>query len=181
MKFSIAAIAVAALATAAPTAQENTLSKRTNIFALAANATGTFIDILNKVDQIAETAVQTKINTTVKTSNKFTSWKTYEANGVNLGGWLSLEKGIQPTFFNNNGASAAVDEDSFCRVPGSFKCGTLLENRYATWITKSDIDNFASYGVNTLRIPIGYWAFMNSVNGDKYHTGGQLAALSRIS
>lgn len=35
--------------------------------------------------------------------------------------------------------------------------------------------------MNLIRVPIGYWAFLPQQNGMHYHTGGQLAALSRIS
>lgn len=92
-----------------------------------------------------------------------------------------LEKGIDQGFFNNNGAAAAEDEDSFCEVLGDFKCGLLLEKRYSSYITKKDIDLYASYGVNLIRVPVGYWAFMLRQKGMHYHTGGQLLALSRIS
>jgi aryl-phospho-beta-D-glucosidase BglC (GH1 family) len=94
---------------------------------------------------------------------------------------LVMEKGIDPDFFNKNGAAAAEDEDAFCEVLGDFKCGLLLEQRYLTYITEKDIDLFASYGVNLLRVPIGYWAFMFRQQGMHYHTGGQLLALARIS
>jgi hypothetical protein len=92
-----------------------------------------------------------------------------------------MEKGIDPDFFNKNGAAAAEDEDAFCEVLGDFKCGLLLEQRYLTYITEKDIDLFASYGVNLLRVPIGYWAFMFRQQGMHYHTGGQLLAFSRIA
>ncbi|CAD0089800.1 unnamed protein product [Aureobasidium vineae] len=112
--------------------------------------------------------------------NTFPGWRNYKSNGVNLGGWLVLEKNIQPSFFNDN-APSAIDEDSFCEILGLAKCGALLEERYKTYITEKDIDNFASYGINTLRIPIGYWAYMPAIAGDHYYTGGQKLAMQKIA
>ncbi|KAH8653879.1 glycoside hydrolase superfamily [Xylariales sp. PMI_506] len=111
----------------------------------------------------------------------FTDWKTFKAHGVNMGGWLLQEKGLQPSFFEDNGASAAIDESSFCAVLGSCKCGRLLEERYATFYTTDDIDMFAEYGINLLRIPVGYWAFMEPVNGETFHHGNQLLYLKNIT
>lgn len=91
--------------------------------------------------------------------NTFPGWRNYKSNGVNLGGWLLLEYNIDPDYFRNN-APSAIDEDSFCKTLGKKACGRLLEKRYKEYITTKDIDMFASYGVNTLRIPIGYWAYM---------------------
>ena len=35
--------------------------------------------------------------------------------------------------------------------------------------------------MNTLRIPIGYWAYMLAMSGDNYYSGGQLAVMKRIA
>jgi hypothetical protein len=96
-------------------------------------------------------------------------------------GRLVLEKGIDPSFFNDNGAASAADEDEFCQVLGDIKCGLLLEKRYWSYITKKDIDYYASYGVNLIRVPVGYWAFMLRQKGMHYHTGGQLLAFANIA
>ncbi|KAL2065911.1 hypothetical protein VTL71DRAFT_3581 [Oculimacula yallundae] len=139
---------------------------------------GWLADLLTK---IKDTVQKNKNKGSIPKASQFTSWKTFKGNGVNLGGWLAIEKGIDPKFFNDNGASAAVDEDSFCAVLGKIKCALLLEYRYATFFKTSDIDLYASYGVNVLRIPVSYWAFMPAVNGDHYHTGSQLFHMARIA
>jgi aryl-phospho-beta-D-glucosidase BglC (GH1 family) len=112
--------------------------------------------------------------------NTFPGWRNYKSNGVNLGGWLLLEFNIDPNFFRTN-APNAIDEDSFCKELGNKACGALLEKRFNEYITTKDIDMFASYGVNTLRIPIGYWAYMPAQADVNYYTGGQLAAMHRIA
>lgn len=87
--------------------------------------------------------------------NSSPSWKDFKSNSVNLGGWFPLEYNIDPSFFTPN-APSAIDKDSFCAALGKAKCGALLEKRYLEYITTKDIDNFASFGVNTLCIPVGY-------------------------
>lgn len=162
------------------------LSKR-DFFGLfgSSNARGPFVNFLKVAAQIFVKVEKIIIYWTCPqwtrpTPNTFPGWRNYKSNGVNLGGWLVLEKNIQPSFFNDN-APSAIDEDSFCKTLGQVKCGALLENRYNTYITTKDIDNFAAYGVNTLRIPIGYWAYMPAIAGDNYYTGGQKLAMQKIA
>ncbi|KAI1864409.1 uncharacterized protein JN550_008966 [Neoarthrinium moseri] len=111
----------------------------------------------------------------------FENWRTFKANGVNLGGWLVQEKGMEPSFFNDNGASAANDENAFCKILGAERCGELLETRYKNFFKKRDIDRFAAYGVNLLRVPVGYWAFMDAADGYYYHHGEQTKYLSKLA
>jgi hypothetical protein len=150
---------------------DSTLSKRDilGIFG-SSSSRGPFVNFLKIAAKIFIQAEKTIVYWTCPqwirpTPNTFPGWRNYKSNGVNLGGWLVLEKGIHPSFFNDN-APSAIDEDSFCETLGRAKCGALLENRYNTYITTKDIDNFATYGVKTLRIPIGYWAYMPAIAGD---------------
>jgi hypothetical protein len=165
---------------------DSTLSKRDllGIFG-SSSSRGPFVNFLKIAAKIFIQAEKTIVYWTCPqwtrpTPNTFPGWRNYKSNGVNLGGWLVLEKNIQPSFFNDN-APSAIDEDSFCETLGQAKCGALLENRYNTYITTKDIDNFAAYGINTLRIPIGYWAYMPAIAGDHYYTGGQKLAMQKIA
>ena len=91
-----------------------------------------------------------------KHQNSYINWKTFKATGVNLGGWLQQEAVIAPTFWTQNCANT-TDEWTRCSRLGS-RCGSVLERRYATFITPADIDKLASSGVNVLRIPTTYAA-----------------------
>jgi hypothetical protein len=42
---------------------------------------------------------------------KFVNWKTYKANGVNLGAWLVKEKTHDPIWWNSLGTKAAATID----------------------------------------------------------------------
>lgn len=71
--------------------------------------------------------------------------------GVNLGGWLVLEKWIAPSLFE--GIDAA-DEYTFMQTPGSKE---KLKAHRETFIVEEDFRWIAENGLNAVRIPVGYW------------------------
>jgi glucan 1,3-beta-glucosidase len=73
--------------------------------------------------------------------------------GVNLGGWLVLERWMTPSLF---AGTDAEDEYSFMRTPGAAE---KIAEHHRTFITEDDFRWLADHGVNALRIPIGYWLF----------------------
>jgi glucan 1,3-beta-glucosidase len=75
--------------------------------------------------------------------------------GVNLGGWLVLEKWITPSLFEG---LHAQDETSFCLELGDKKEAKLQEH-WKTWITADDFAWVAASGLNAVRIPVGHWIF----------------------
>lgn len=75
--------------------------------------------------------------------------------GVNVGNWLILEKWMDPGLWD--GANA-TDQWTFDSAPGARK---KLKEHWETWFTEKDVKKIASWGINALRIPIGFWAFDN--------------------
>lgn len=80
--------------------------------------------------------------------------------GVNLGGWLVVEHwmtgdsviwGGVPDSVSSNG------EFQTMKYLGHSKGDSLFEQHRSTWITEQDIIEIASYGINTVRVPVGYW------------------------
>ncbi|CAG8435154.1 979_t:CDS:10 [Scutellospora calospora] len=51
-----------------------------------------------------------------------------------------------------------VDEYTFTQYLGYHEAKRQLRKHWSTWVTEKDIATLASYGLNHLRIPIGYWA-----------------------
>ncbi|KAL3425867.1 putative exo-beta-1,3-glucanase [Phlyctema vagabunda] len=78
--------------------------------------------------------------------------------GVNLGGWLILEKWMGSDAFNGD-FSGASDQWSFDSIAGA---EAALQAHWSTYFTEDDIKAIAATGINALRIPIGYWAYDNS-------------------
>ena len=78
--------------------------------------------------------------------------------GVNIGSWLILEPWMVPSLFTG-AASEAVDEWTYDSTSGASE---NLQQHWSTWFTESDVQLLSSYGINALRIPIGYWAYDNT-------------------
>jgi len=72
--------------------------------------------------------------------------------GVNLGGWLVLEKWMTPSVFKG---SKAQDEYSLMVEPDAV---ARLKKHRDTFITEEDWQWLAKTGVKFVRLPIGYWA-----------------------
>jgi glucan 1,3-beta-glucosidase len=75
--------------------------------------------------------------------------------GVNLGGWLVLEKWMTPSLF---AGTSAVDEYTFCRRANPEQIAKLGQH-HASFITEADFKWIAAHGMNAVRLPIGYWSF----------------------
>ena len=108
----------------------------------------------------------------------YTNWKTLKVNGVNLGGWLAQEAVIDPAWWAQN-CGTAPDEWTCCAQLGP-QCGPVLERRYATFIKTADIDKLASAGVQILRIPTTYAAWVR-VPGSSFYSGNQASFLKNIA
>ncbi|KAI9791942.1 MAG: exo-1,3-beta-glucanase [Peltula sp. TS41687] len=76
--------------------------------------------------------------------------------GVNIGGWLVLEKWMTPNLFEG---TSAVDQWTFDTTPGA---PSKLTTHWDTWFTETDVQWLKSVGINAIRIPIGFWAYDNS-------------------
>lgn len=121
----------------------------------------------------------TQLNTTVNMNQKYQAWSSWKARGVNLGNWLVLERWMYPSWFDAT-SSGAVDEWTFCSQLGQAACTTALQQHWESWITADDISKMASMGANTLRIPIGFWAFVDPLASEPYVRSTQLQELSRV-
>jgi glucan 1,3-beta-glucosidase len=82
------------------------------------------------------------------------SAKPGKIHGVNLGGWLVLEKWIKPSLF---AGEQAGDEYTLCQSLGKEKAAALLKQHRETWITADDFKWLAAHGINAVRLPVGYW------------------------
>jgi glucan 1,3-beta-glucosidase len=81
--------------------------------------------------------------------------KSESLKGINLGGWLVLEKWITPSLFKS---TKTFDEHSLCLKLGKEKQAHLKSHR-DTFITKKDFEWIAGHGFNAVRLPVGHWLF----------------------
>jgi glucan 1,3-beta-glucosidase len=75
--------------------------------------------------------------------------------GVNLGGWLVLEKWMTPSLFRG---LKATDEYGLCSSPNAV-IKSMLKTHRDTFITAADFRWLKSNGIKTVRLPVGYWIF----------------------
>ncbi|MET0985370.1 MAG: glycoside hydrolase family 5 protein [Steroidobacteraceae bacterium] len=75
--------------------------------------------------------------------------------GVNLGGWLVLEKWMSPRVFEG---LEATDETTWVAELGD-RAESRLRQHWNTFITRDDFAWLAKVGINAVRIPVGHWIF----------------------
>ncbi|KAI8879409.1 glycoside hydrolase family 5 protein [Backusella circina FSU 941] len=102
---------------------------------------------------------------------------TMKAWGANIGNWLILEKWMDSSIFDQYAPNAS-DEWTFAQQASD--PATALTNHWNSWVTESDFQTLASVGVNHIRIPVGYWAFIKPDSGEPYVSTGQKAQIERI-
>ncbi|RLN90839.1 hypothetical protein BBJ28_00016070 [Nothophytophthora sp. Chile5] len=83
------------------------------------------------------------------------------SKGVNLGGWLVTEHWMttEEAFWSgvdsstlNNGEYSVISNSS---DPTAMR--TAIDNHHSTFITEADIEAIAAAGLNTVRVPVGWW------------------------
>ncbi|KAK1217379.1 hypothetical protein PQX77_019979 [Marasmius sp. AFHP31] len=83
--------------------------------------------------------------------------------GVNLGSWLVLEPWMLPREWEAMGGENC-DPCTLC-IRSEFDLAKAypdtvdqkFEKHWETWFNQADVDELASLGINTVRIPLGYW------------------------
>ncbi|KAI0630907.1 glycoside hydrolase family 5 protein [Trametes polyzona] len=83
--------------------------------------------------------------------------------GVNLGSWLLLEPWMLPAEWMAMGGQIC-DNCSLC-IMSEFAlvqaypdtADELFERHWSTWFTQQHVDELQAAGINTVRIPLGYW------------------------
>lgn len=73
--------------------------------------------------------------------------------GINLGGWLVIERWITPTLFQ--GTTAMTERELVASRGGK----TKIRSHHKNFITEKDIAWLASQNFELLRVPVGYWIF----------------------
>lgn len=76
-----------------------------------------------------------------------------KVRGVNLGGWLVLERWITPQLFEGTNAQ---DEYTFMQTN---RARTKLREHQKNFIREEDFKWLAKNGINAVRIPVGHWVF----------------------
>ncbi len=99
--------------------------------------------------------------------------------GVSLGNWLVLERWMDEDWFVAQAGGNAWDEWGFMQSVGD-RAASILEDHWNTWVVESDLDTLLSVGVNHIRIPVGYWAFIPTAGAEPFRNFTQLDHLEQM-
>ena len=121
--------------------------------------------LVNLAVTIKQTATSTHIQTSIR------SGKT-PSLGVSLGGWLVAEQWMTASSSIWQGVPENVYEQgeyATMKYLGHAKGDSPFDTHRKTWITESDIKDISQAGLNTVRVPVGYWITgFDKTNGSEW-------------
>ena len=88
--------------------------------------------------------------------------------GVNLGGWLIAERWMTPELFEGVRGEGEIE---LVRQLGNEEAVRRLIRHRDTFITEKDFAWIAKHGIEVVRLPVGYWLFIETdeyVEGEEY-------------
>ena len=76
--------------------------------------------------------------------------------------------------FNSMGCNGQASEFDCVSKLGQAQANAAWAKHWSTWTTKDDISKMKSYGLNAIRIPVGYWIREDLVysNSEHFPQGG---------
>ncbi|EGN97012.1 glycoside hydrolase family 5 protein [Serpula lacrymans var. lacrymans S7.3] len=83
--------------------------------------------------------------------------------GVNLGSWLVLESWMLPQGWLDMGGQSCSDCSTCIATESSFAkaypdtVNEKFAQHWDTWFTQDDVNQLKAAGINTVRVPLGYW------------------------
>lgn len=81
-----------------------------------------------------------------------------QQQGVNLGSWFVHEQWMTPSVFTCASGPQSAEIDIATGWGNTTTAQAVLERHWDTFINQSDFQYLASIGINTVRLPIGYWS-----------------------
>ncbi|KAF2837873.1 glycoside hydrolase family 5 protein [Patellaria atrata CBS 101060] len=101
--------------------------------------------------------------------------------GVNLGAFLIIEPWMANAEWSSMGCGGTNSEFDCVMRLGQAEADRRFQAHWASWITENDIAAMSNYGINTIRIPVGYWIMESIVYRDSEHfPRGGLPYLERV-
>lgn len=101
--------------------------------------------------------------------------------GVNTGSQFIFEPWIGESAWSDMGCGGQKSEFDCVSSLGQDKANSVFAKHWDTWITEEDISEIQNYGLNTIRIPVGYWMKEDLVYRDsEYFPQGGFDYLKRL-
>lgn len=101
--------------------------------------------------------------------------------GVNLGSQFIVEPWMMSGEWSGTmGCSGAVSEWDCVKALGQQAADKKFAAHWASWINETDFNQMVQYGLNTVRVPVGYWMKEDLVRSGEYFPKGGLQALLKL-
>lgn len=97
-----------------------------------------------------------------------------KVRGVNLGAYFIVENWMASTIFSGFGCNSKSEFDCASSLNDQAKADADFQSHWGSWISADDFKKMASLGLNTVRIPVGYW-FLESIvdSSEHFPRGGE--------
>jgi aryl-phospho-beta-D-glucosidase BglC (GH1 family) len=100
--------------------------------------------------------------------------------GVNLGSQFIIEPWMASDEFTSMGCGGLNDEWSCVQSLGQDAADAAFQKHWDSWITQDDITQIKSLGLNTVRIPVGFWIREDLVQEGEFFPRGGIQYLDRL-
>ncbi|WWD03768.1 hypothetical protein V865_001824 [Kwoniella europaea PYCC6329] len=91
-------------------------------------------------------------------ANKALIYRYRQQQSVNLGSWFVQEQWMNPSLFTCASGNKQAEFDIANGWGSVDNARQVLEKHWDEWITEDDFKYLAGIGMNTVRLPIGYWS-----------------------
>lgn len=100
--------------------------------------------------------------------------------GVNLGALFVLEHWLANNVMTGWGCKTDSEFDCVSSLNDQDKADSNFQGHWNTWVTADDFSQIVSYGLNTVRIPIGYWFHEKLIDSSEHFPRGGEAYLDQV-
>lgn len=101
--------------------------------------------------------------------------------GVNLGSLFIIEPWMASTEWSSMGCDGANDEWACVQNLGQDAADAAFQSHWSSWVTQDDLSTMSGYGLNTIRVPVGYWINEDLVDrSSEYFPQGGLEHLDNL-
>ncbi|GAA6014029.1 hypothetical protein JCM11491_003493 [Sporobolomyces phaffii] len=104
-----------------------------------------------------------------------------KVRGVNLGSWFLIEPWMIPETWNAMGCSGYDSEMACNKALGIDALQAKYEKHWDTFYSQSDFYEMKKLGLNTVRIPLGFWTVESTIADDEPFARGSMHWVRRAA
>lgn len=100
--------------------------------------------------------------------------------GVNLGALFVLENWLADNVMSSWGCNDTSEFNCVASLNNQAQANSDFQGHWQTWVNATDFSKMVSYGLNTVRIPLGYWFFEQIVTSSEHFPQGGEQYLDQV-